>query len=235
MTEIKLNEKGERVEQLQKHANGTLNKAELDWLKVKVDGVAGHLTFKAARLAASWQGLSTEQLKEIGNGTIDDDVFAILTGQKPRSEEMKKRSEDRLKHFAQIRHEHNHPPEDKDGVSDWRGHQVAAWMVGERTGPDGSRTNWLQKSVEHGWDGAVNSGWRSPAESEGLCFTLCSKPSCPGKCGGQSSNHSQVGPPNWGAIDVQDHVRFGEIQHEIGSPLKNALPNDLFHYSFTGG
>lgn len=235
MTVIKLNEKGERAEQLQKHDNSTLNKAELDWLKVKVDGVAGPLTFKAARIAASWLGLSTEHLKEIGDGTVVAEVFEILTAQNPRSEEMKKRSEDRRANFKKMRHEHNHPPEDADGVSDWRGTKVAAWMVGEREGPDGTRTNWLQKSVEHGWDGDLNSGWRSPAHSESLCISMCGAPSCPGKCAGKSSNHSQVGPPNWGAIDVQDFARFGAIQSQIGSPLKNALPVDLVHYSFTGG
>jgi hypothetical protein len=234
MAQIKRGNKGEQVEQLQKHVNSTLNKAELDWMKMKVDGVAGPITFRCARIAAAWQGLSTEQLKAIAAGTIDDHVFEILTGQKPRTEEMKKRSEDRRKNFARMREEHRNPPIDADGVGEWRGFQVAAWMVGGAVGPDGKQVNWLQKSVEEGWDGDLNSGWRSPERSEEICFEMCGAATCSGKCGGRTSNHSQIGPPNWGAIDVQDFTRFGEIQRRIGSPLKNALPEDLVHYSFTG-
>jgi peptidoglycan hydrolase-like protein with peptidoglycan-binding domain len=234
MPTIKKGQKGEEVEHLQKHINSTLNKAELDWLKVKVDGDAGPLTFKAARLAASWQGLSTEHLKEIGSGVITDEVLEILMGQRERSEEMKKRSEDRLKHFKRIREEHKKPPEDADGVSKWGDKMVASWMVGARQGPDGSTTNWLQKSVDHGWGGGLFSGWRSPAHSEELCFTLCDAPMCSGTCAGRSSNHSQTGAPSWGAIDVEETASFGRIQAQIGSPLKNALPDDPNHYSFTG-
>ena len=235
MTEIKLNDKGDEVKGLQKHVNSTLNKAELDWLQAEVDGAAGPLTFKASRLAASWQGLSTEQLKKIGEGEITDHIFDVLTAREERSEEMKKRSEDRRPNFVKMREEHKKPPADADGVSDWKGFKVAAWMVGARPGPDGKEVNWLQKAVEKGWNGQLNSGWRSPEYSESLCQSMCGAPSCPGKCAGKTSNHSQVGPPNWGAIDVQDYGRFGSIQREIGSPLKNELgAHDPVHYSFTG-
>ncbi len=235
MSTVKMNQSDEVVKQLQKHVNSTLNKAELDWLQVKVDGVAGPLTFKAARLAASWQGLSTEHLKEIGDGHIGEPVFAIIAQDGPRTEEMKKRSEDRRKNFAKMRDEHNHPPEDADGVSKWGGFEVASWMVGARVGPDGKTVNWLQKSVDNGWDGDLNSGYRSPAYSESLCTGTCGAPTCPGRCAGQTSNHSQLGPPSWGAIDVQDYTRFAAVQTQIGSPLKNLLgAADPFHFSFTG-
>lgn len=131
---------------------------------------------------------------------------------------------------------HVDPRPHSDGTAAWRSFRVAAWMVGEARGPDGTITNWLEKSVNHGWDGGLSSGYRSPEYSESLCIHMCNRPSCPGLCAGRSSNHSQVGPPNWGAIDVYpQYEKFGQIQRQIGSPLKNALPRDHVHYSFTGG
>lgn len=131
--------------------------------------------------------------------------------------------------------DHADPVAAPDGTADWRGHRVAAWMVGATTGPDGKKINWLQKSVNHGWDGGISSGYRSPEYSDSLCRAMCGAPSCPGRCAGRASNHSQVGPPNWGAIDVSpSYVKFGQIQREIGSPLKNDLPIDPVHYSYTG-
>ena len=106
-------------------------------------------------------------------------------------------------------------------------------MVGLRPGPDGQTVNWLQKSVNHGWDGDLLSGYRSPEYSTGLCYDMCGAPTCT-YCAGAGSNHAQTGPPNWGAIDVENPWQFGPIQRKIGSPLKNALSGDLWHYSFTG-
>lgn len=130
---------------------------------------------------------------------------------------------------------HADPRPNADGTADWKGRKVAAWMVGASTGPDGTKTNWLEKSVNHGWDGGISSGYRSPEYCESLCRNMCGAPSCPGLCAGRSSNHSQVGPPNWGAIDVYpQYAKFGEIQRQIGSPLRNALPLDHVHYSYHG-
>jgi hypothetical protein len=137
--------------------------------------------------------------------------------------------------------EHEDPVAAADGTSTWttgdgRKFKVAAWMVGAAPGPDGTKTNWLLRSKNKGWDGNLSSGYRSPAYSESLCRAMCGAPSCPGRCAGRSSNHSQTGPPNWGAIDVfPQYVKFGQIQREIGSPLKNELgAQDPVHYSYTG-
>lgn len=225
----------QEIQRLQKEVNKTLKSAELDWLHLVVDGDLGPTTFKLARLAGSWQGLSKEQLKDIGNRKISDHVYAILVHGKPRTKQMESRARDRRGNFRKMREEHRKPPEDADGVSTWRGFNVASWMVGERKGPDGRQVNWLQKSVDNGWNGQLNSGWRSPAYSESLCMNMCGAPSCPGMCAGRASNHSQIGPPNWGAIDVQEYVKFGQIQKEIGSPMFNALgPADPVHFSPTG-
>lgn len=222
-----------QVRTLQKGVNTTIGRARLPWRKVKVDGEFGPISKKAARLAGSWQGLSKEQLRFIGEGKITPHIFDTLTHRKPRTNEMKERHRARKKNFAKLRKAHH--VEDVDGIADWRGTKVAAWMVGKRKGPDGRRVNWLEKSVKKGWDGRLNSGWRDPAYSESLCYAMCGAPSCPGMCAGKASNHAQIGPPNWGAIDVQQWQTFGRIQKEIGSPLFNALgPADPVHFSPTG-
>lgn len=136
--------------------------------------------------------------------------------------------------------EHQDPVAAADGTSTWTcpsgaKFKVAAWMVGAAKGPDGRKVNWLLRSRNKGWDGELSSGWRSPEYSESLCRAMCGAPSCPGRCAGRSSNHSQTGPPNWGAIDVKSYSTFGRIQREIGSPLKNELDyRDPVHFSYTG-
>lgn len=132
--------------------------------------------------------------------------------------------------------DHADPVQAADGTADWRGRRVAGWMVGASKGPDGRKVNWLEESVKKGWDGGLSSGYRSPAYSESLCRAMCGAPSCPGRCAGRASNHSQTGPPNWGAIDVYpEYVKFEAIQKQIGSPLKNELDaRDPVHFSFTG-
>jgi len=112
--------------------------------------------------------------------------------------------------------------ESKDGLGTWDGVTVAAWIV-----------PWLRKSREAGWKGTVVSGYRDPAYSEQLCYNMCGAPSCPGKCAGRTSNHSGKVYPA-GAIDVTDYTRFEQIQHEIGSPLRNDLPVDPVHFSTNG-
>lgn len=227
----------QKVRSVQKGVNETFENAKIPWHKVRVDGDYGPVTQKAARIAGSWQGLSKEQLRRISNNEFTQHIFDVLTHKKSLTPSMQKRQDERKKHFQKLRELHNNPPEDADGVAKWTdGTTVAAWMLGLRIGPDGSKTNWLQKSVEKGWNGDLSSGFRDPAYSEHLCYVMCGAPSCPGKCAGRTSNHSQIGPPNWGAIDVPQYETFGRIQREIGSPLKNALgAQDPVHYSYTGG
>lgn len=147
-----------------------------------------------------------------------------------------KRVKKRLEKKLAWLEDHRDPEPSGNGTAPWRGRQVAAWMVGAARGPDGKRENWLERSVRHGWDGNLSSGYRSPEYSDSLCRAMCGAPSCPGRCAGRASNHSQTGPPNWGAIDVwPQYSRFGQIQREIGSPLRNALGSvDPVHYSYTG-
>lgn len=92
---------------------------------------------------------------------------------------------------------------------------------------------WLQKSREHGWNGVLVSGYRTPEYSQQLCYNMCGAPSCPGKCAGTSSNHTRKGYLQ-GACDVSDYTNFEAIQFQIGSPLKNDLPVDPVHFSASG-
>lgn len=92
---------------------------------------------------------------------------------------------------------------------------------------------WLQKSRDHGWDGYLVSGYRTPEYSQQLCYQICGAPSCPGRCAGTSSNHCKKGYLQ-GAVDVSDYTNFERIQFAIGSPLRNDLPIDPVHFSATG-
>lgn len=110
------------------------------------------------------------------------------------------------------------------GVSRYDGRLVANWLI-----------PYCQWARAHGWRGTVVSGWRDPAYSESLCYRMCGRPSCPGRCAGRSSNHSGSDKPH-GAIDVSDYWRFAQIiAHCPLSPrIYNALPIDRVHFSASG-
>ncbi|HMJ94794.1 MAG TPA: glycoside hydrolase domain-containing protein [Thermoleophilaceae bacterium] len=110
------------------------------------------------------------------------------------------------------------------GVATFDGKPVAAWLK-----------PYLEWARAHGWQGVLNSGYRTPEYSEHLCFGICGGPSCPGTCAGRSSHHSIRVKPG-GSIDVTDYVRFGELMRQCPySPrIFNNLPNDRVHHSSTG-
>lgn len=120
---------------------------------------------------------------------------------------------------------HDQPAPNASGFATYDGKTVPAWMV-----------QWLEKSRDAGWTGIVVSGVRTAAHSVSLCIAMCGQPACPGTCGGVNSNHNME--PNEGfpegALDVSDFTRFESIQWQIGSPLRNDLPNDLVHFSVSG-
>ncbi len=111
------------------------------------------------------------------------------------------------------------------GVSTYDGRPVATWLV-----------PYLKWARAHEWRGTLNSGWRDPKYSQSLCFRMCGRPSCPGKCAGLSSNHVGSVRPR-GAVDVSDYVRFGQLMQRC--PLQprvfNALgARDPVHFSASG-
>lgn len=88
----------------------------------------------------------------------------------------------------------------------------------------------IDRAWARGWRGILNSGWRSPAESTGLCIGICGAPVCPGTCAGTGSRHARC-PWTDGAIDVGDQYKFDAVTPE----LYNALgARDPWHMSTTG-
>jgi hypothetical protein len=113
----------------------------------------------------------------------------------------------------------------RPGVSRFDGRPVATWL-----------RRYLVWAREHGWRGQLISGWRSPEHSEQLCFEICGRPICPGRCAGRASNHSKKQKPG-GAVDVSDFARFGELieRAPFRPRIFNALaPADPSHFSSTG-
>lgn len=94
---------------------------------------------------------------------------------------------------------------------------------------------YLQWARNHGWNGRLVSGWRDPKYSQSLCYRMCGRPSCPGKCAGTSSNH--VGTTsNHFAVDVSDYQTFRRVIADcpISPRIFNNLPIDPVHFSPSG-
>jgi hypothetical protein len=104
---IKLGATGERADDLQRGVNRVVDNREFDWRKIEVDGAAGPDTFNAAAFAFYLLGGSDEQLRRIRrNGRITQHVFLTLTGEKARSEAMKRREQQRKDDFRALRRRH---------------------------------------------------------------------------------------------------------------------------------
>lgn len=89
---------------------------------------------------------------------------------------------------------------------------------------------------QNGWHGQLVSGWRDPKYSQSLCYNMCGRPSCPGRCAGLSSNHVGSSPSRF-AMDVSDYGNFGRIIARC--PLQPKVHNSLgardpVHFSPSG-
>lgn len=219
------------VRTLQREVNRTLDHAELDWLRIPVDGALGPLTCKHARIAGSWQGLTTKQLHQIAHQHITPFLFEVLTHRRKRTAAQKKRHHQRLKHFKELRYHHKHPPH-VEGLVHYDGEMLPGWIaeIDERARKSGV------------WQGRVISGVRSPEYSEHLCIIMCGHPTCPGRCAGRSSNHacppSGRGVKYEGAEDVTDPAGLQRYCREHGEPLHGdgeVLGSaDINHFSHSG-
>lgn len=226
---VRRGQRGIRPKRLQKRANGILRARKFPWREVKPDGVAGGDTFGAIHMAGWLLGLSDRQLKKIRNGKVTRHAYLILTGKRQRSDAMKRRDAARRDEARHLRRKHailekRRKEESQDGLIEIDGRQVAAWIG-----------RWVLKARAAGlWHGTVSSGYRDPQYSRELCENMCGAPSCPGRCAGESSNHSgKVFPA--GAVDVTDYWQFGEAMRKLGAPLKNSLAStDPVHFSYTG-
>lgn len=88
---------------------------------------------------------------------------------------------------------------------------------------------YLVLARKRGWKGRVTSGYRDPYYSMQLCYAMCGRPSCPGRCAGTSSNHVRD------AVDLTDYGKFAAIMRSIGNPIYNALgARDPVHFSPNG-
>lgn len=129
------------------------------------------------------------------------------------------------KKLAYLEKKKDKPPPQTSGVVTFDGKPCAAWIAAD-----------LRRIRELGWDGYLLSGYRTPEYSEGLCRAICGAPSCPGRCAGRASNHSQYVRPG-GAADL-DPAHIGQalaLLRQIGSPLHNAIgPSDPNHVSASG-
>lgn len=86
------------------------------------------------------------------------------------------------------------------------------------------------------WEGDLVSGWRDPKYSQSLCYRMCGRPSCPGRCAGLTSNHVGDTPTKF-AIDVSDYARFARVVAHC--PIKPHIHNSLgaqdpVHFSPSG-
>jgi hypothetical protein len=91
---------------------------------------------------------------------------------------------------------------------------------------------WARKN---GWRGTLVSGWRDPRYSQSLCFRMCGRPSCPGKCAGLNSNHVGSTASRF-AVDVSDYAKFGQLMRSYPGPkIVNHLgARDPVHFSPSG-
>jgi hypothetical protein len=122
-------------------------------------------------------------------------------------------------------HAHTAKAAARHGLGTFDGIHIGNWLI-----------PYLEWAREHGrWKGRLVSGYRDPIYSEHLCFAMCGRPTCPGKCAGRMTNHQGIEKPH-GAMDVTDYVTFGEdMKHcPLEPKLVNHLPNDPVHYSATG-
>jgi hypothetical protein len=211
----------ERVRELQTALNRFTDKYLESVPPLIADGERGQLTNKRIRRVKFYLGY---KVPEHRSSKVDDDFMRRL--EHPRSARASSPAMV-ARGLARRRKQHKHAREaakPRAGVAMFAGKPVAAWI---KPHLDFARAN--------GWTGFIYSGYRTPEESEAICFQKCGRATCPGTCGGRSSNHSGrvVGS---GAVDVSDHVTFGTLMKR--SPHKprifNDLPNDINHFSSTG-
>lgn len=113
------------------------------------------------------------------------------------------------------------------GFTEIDGYHVVTWIA--------DQVLWVRHRGV--WRGQVTSGYRSVADQRTACRHVCGNPDgCPGRCAKPgTSNHQGKAYPG-GAVDVSDYETFGrEVAHyPHGTPVKNDLPLDRVHFSYSG-
>lgn len=207
---------------LQGSVNRVLDAHGFEWRKVRRDGDLGPLSIKATHMAGWLLGFSRKRLNQIAKGEITKSSQKFIRREWRRTEPMKRADKQRKPEVKKLREAHNSPDPDGDGLGTFDGRTVDAAFI-----------PWLKKAREAGWTGTVVSGYRTPEYSEGLCYQMCGSPTCPGRCAGRSSRHSQKNGN--GAVDVSDYYRFGQLMKQLGAPFWNGLgAADPVHFSKAG-
>lgn len=117
-------------------------------------------------------------------------------------------------------------PSTRGGTVVIDGVKVAAWIA--------DVVLWVRRD---GWNGHVSDGYRSVADQRIACTHVCGNPNgCPGRCAKPgTSNHQRTEFPG-GAVDVTEYEDFGRRakRYPHGPTVKNDLPLDRVHFSYTG-
>jgi hypothetical protein len=199
-----------------------LNAFTKRWLEnvapIMVDGDQGHAMNTRIR-TVKWYVGYTGKARHSSRWTepFEARLRAPKGGRVP--EPMKRRGERRRGEQREDAHD------DGPNVVTFDGRPVAAWLK-----------PYLEWARENGWRGTLNSGFRSPEHSERLCFQICGRPTCPGRCAGRGSNHTKAAEPE-GAVDVSDFATFARLMKRC--PLRPRIFNalgaaDPVHFSASG-
>lgn len=190
--------------------------------KIREDGVPGPATLKRIREVKFWLGWLD---KNIDSHWTDNFAKAVLHPERQAKGTRDRGKTRRRRHNLAWAKTFLNPI----GVTTFDGVRVARWLV-----------PYLKRARATGrWHGRLVSGFRDPAYSEKLCYRMCGRPRCPGKCAGRSSRHCGSRKPE-GAIDVSDYYAFGRAVH--GWKPKNGWPiifnslgaQDPVHFSAYG-
>ena len=213
---------------LQRQLNFFTKKYLLGYAPLRVDGRMGRLTRKRIRVAKFYLGYEGPLTSSLREGFLSRLYH-------PKS--LRYSSPARLRLAARRR--------SKERRAWKRNHRVAVRTTGVGTYDGRPCSNIGIRYLEYArsytgperpWEGTLQSGWRDPVYSEGLCIKMCGRPSCPGRCAGRNSNHSGTTAARF-ALDVSDYVRFGEIMRScpLQPPIFNALGAiDPVHFSPSG-
>jgi hypothetical protein len=212
------------TESLQRSLNKFTGKYLRGLGPLRVDGTKGHATNRRIMTAKFYLGYS----KTRRDSKLTSEFVRRLRHPHSRkystAKMLRTAAARRIRQRAQWRRNKAHSYVTR-GVTRYDGKPVAAWLV-----------PYLQWARQHGWRGGLNSGWRDPRYSEQLCYRMCGRPSCPGRCAGRASNHSGSVKPR-GAVDVSDYGTFGRLMRSCPhSPrIFNALgQRDPVHFSASG-
>jgi hypothetical protein len=219
--------KRKRVKRLQRALNAYTKKAKLGYSPLKVDGEFGPATKRRVRHVKFDLGYVRKRIRAKSGpellwrlehpnrtgGPFNVTARAVARGRKRRIKRRARVAANRARALF------------TPGVGTFDGKPVARPLI-----------PYLQWARANGWRGVLVSGFRTPAYSESLCIRMCGRPSCPGRCAGRTSRHSQI-TLLLAAADVSDYVRFGQLMARCPHQphLRNTLgARDPVHFSVAG-